>query len=771
MADPTQANRRIAITTPLGPDVLLVRRCSIHEQISRLFQIDLDLSSTRNDIDFDKIVGKNVTIRLDLPGQKKRFFNGFVNRFVQTKTERSYSAYRASVVPWLWLLTRSADCKIFQASMAEAPDPMTVPGIIKKVFKDHGFEDFKDEGLTKDYREWEFCVQYRETAFNFVSRLMEQEGISYFFTHEDGKHHLMLADSADSYPAFQNYETIPYHPHTQGATDEEAVTDWVVQKEVQPTTYILNDFNFEKPKLSSQKGLVVNSTISRTHENADLEIYDYPGEFLEHGEGEVVAQVRVEELQARHEIMHGQASAKGLAAGHKFKLKNHPRGDQNRECLITSVALQIEVGDFEAGTRTSGEQFFSCSFTGMEAAQPFRPPRVTPKPLIQGVQTAMVVGPAGETIHTDKFGRIKVHFHWDRHDPGDDNCSCWIRVSQPWGGKNWGGMFVPHVGQEVVVSFEEGDPDCPLITGRMYNPDQMPPLGLPDNKTKSVIRDHGGNETVMEGKDGSQFIHTQQTCGNELLMDGTSGKEKIEIRDKYGNEIVLDAVKGTIKIYSPTHESGLVLGESAKLFSTSDFWQEFDGAKFTKIAGPKHENIGGLSSKLIVGLKHETVIGLEAKCNLLAKYEFVRGIKVVNDKAKKFESIKEAATFVWDEIKTSAKLTKMMVETAYEVEAKNLSQLADSIELHGENTVKAIAKEASWQAQKMEIGAKLTIEGAKTTINSVLDVGKGLLSVKAPAGKSPKAPKKRKSSKLSAQDAKKKAARQAAKFARRANRR
>src|SRR5688572_8213325 len=249
MADPTQANRRIAITTPLGPDVLLVRRCSVQEQVSRLFQIDLDLNSTRNDIDFNQIVGKNVTIRLDLAGQKKRFFNGFVNRFVQTKSERSFSSYRATVVPWLWFLTRSADCKIFQQSMEEPPDEMTVPGIIKKVFKDHGFEDFKDDGLATDYRKWEFCVQYRETAFNFVSRLMEQEGISYYFMHEDGKHHLILADSEDDCPAFEGYETIPYHPHTQGGTDQEAVTDWVVQKEVQPTTYILNDFNFENPKL------------------------------------------------------------------------------------------------------------------------------------------------------------------------------------------------------------------------------------------------------------------------------------------------------------------------------------------------------------------------------------------------------------------------------------------------------------------------------------------------------------------------------------------
>ncbi len=641
MPDPTQANRRIELKTPLGPDVLMVRRASVREQLNRLFQVDLDLISKRNDINFDEIVGKSVTLRLDLPQQKQRFFNGRVNRFVQTKSERSYAVYRASVVPWLWFLTRNADCRIFQASMQEPPDEMTVPGIIKKVFKDHGFEDFRDDGLSATYREWEFCVQYRETAFNFVSRLMEQEGITYFFEHEEDKHTLVLADSINAHQPFENYEEVPYHPHTQGARDQEAVTDWVVEKEVQPTTYILNDFNFENPRLSAQKGLVVNSTIARQHEKADGEIYDYPGEFLEFGEGETVAKLRIEELQARFETGRAQATAMGVSAGYKFKLKNHPRADQNREYLITSVSLEMDAGEFEAEKKTGNGQHFSSSFTAMDATHPFRPPRITPKPMIHGVQTAMVVGPSGETIHTDKYGRIKVHFHWDRDDQGDDNSSCWIRVSQPWGGKNWGGMFVPHVGQEVVVSFEEGDPDCPLITGRVYNPDQMPPLGLPDNKTKSVIRDHGGNEIIMEGKDGEQFVQIKQTCGNEILMNGKGGEESIKltdhagnlmhmnavggaefilIKDKYGNEIKLDAVAKFMRLASPTHNSVLEIGRSIVETTDSDNKKAISGDVKLTVLGTTHE--------YMAGWKHSTLVGVETKVNLA--YVIERGKSKLN---------------------------------------------------------------------------------------------------------------------------------------------
>jgi type VI secretion system secreted protein VgrG len=603
MPPPTQAHRRIELKTPLGPDLLLVRRATVQEQISRLFQIDLELNSTKNDINFNEIVGKKVTLRFDLPGQQKRFFNGFVNRFVQTRAERSYATYRATVVPWLWFLTRSADCRIFQQTMPEPPDPMTVPGIIKKVFKDHGFEDFRDDGLAVDYREWEFCVQYRETAFNFVSRLMEQEGISYYFEHEDGKHTLVLTDSVDDYPSFENYDTVPYHPHTPGAHDKEAVTDWVVEKEVQPTTYILNDFNFENPRQAPQKGLVVNSTISRQHEKADFAIYDYPGEFLEHGEGEFLARLRIEELQARHEIIHAEASARGLCAGYKFKLKNHPRADQNRECLITSVSLQVDAGEFEAGAKTSNTKFFACSFTAIDSSQPFRSARVTPKPLIQGVQTALVVGPSGEEIHTDAHARVKVQFHWDRYGNHDENSSCWIRVSQSNAGKGWGSMITPRIGQEVIVEFLEGDPDRPIITGRVYNGDQKPPYAAGSGVVSGLkSQTHKGNGS------------------NEMSMDDTAGSEKVTIHSQFDMNTTVennqtDVVhnnRGTTVDVDDKESIGsnqeISVGSNQKITVGSD--QETTVGSNQKLSvGADQENSIGSNQKTSVGSNQETSVG------------------------------------------------------------------------------------------------------------------------------------------------------------------
>jgi type VI secretion system secreted protein VgrG len=397
--------------------------------------------------------------------------------------------------------------------------------------------------------------------------LMEQEGISYFFQHENGKHHLVLADSADDYPAFEDYETITYHPHIQGGTDQEAVTDWVVQKEVHPTTYILNDFNFENPKQAFQQGLVVNSTISREHEHANFEIYDYPGEFLEHGEGEAQAKLRIEELQAQFEVLYGDASAKGISAGHKFTLKSHPRGDQNREYLITRASLQIEVGEFEAGSKADSAPFYSCSFGAMNALEPFRPSRVTPKPLIQGVQTAIVVGAEGEEIHTDEFARVKVQFHWDRYGNGDENSSCFIRVSQGIAGKAWGALHVPRIGQEVIVEFLEGDPDRPIITGRVYNGDQTPPYAS-DNGVISGMKSN-----------------THKGSGyNEISMDDTCGKEKITIHGQYDMNTVIEHDQ-TIKLKTGKRTLTIDAGTNTETIKGTSSQTVQAGSRTVKVTG------------------------------------------------------------------------------------------------------------------------------------------------------------------------------------------
>src|SRR5437667_9212192 len=503
-----QESRQIAIKTALGPDVLAVRSVSVQEELSRLFHIGVELSRQDVAIDFDKAVGYQSTVRLDVSQKDKRFFDGFISRLVQTANVGGYAQYRATIVPWLWFLTRTSDCRIFQEK--------SVPDIIEEVFKGHGFSDYKIK-LSGSYEKREYYVQYRETDFNFVSRLMEQEGIYYFFQHEDGKHTLVLADSISAHKPFNGYSEVIFHELEKGATGREVITDWTVEKELQPVACALNDFDFKKPKTS----LLTSSNTSRKYGKAEFEIYDYPGEYIDHGDGQRLADVRLNEFQTWYEVLHGHASVRGLAPGFTFKLKNHPRGDQNREYLLTSVSLHLDPGAFgTTAAQKNGSEFCACTFSCIDSAQQFCPERLTPKPIVQGPQTAIVVGPAGEEIYTDAHARVKVHFHWDRHDKSDENSSCWVRVSQFWAGKEWGSIHIPRIGQEVIVEFLEGDPDEPIITGRVYNADQTPPYGLPANKTQSGLKSRsskGGaganfNEIRMEDKKGDEqlYIHAEK---------------------------------------------------------------------------------------------------------------------------------------------------------------------------------------------------------------------------------------------------------------------
>jgi type VI secretion system secreted protein VgrG len=507
-----QETRLLAIGTPLGDDVLAVRSISVEEQLGRLFRIEAELSSEDGEIDLDKVVGNNVTIRLNIGQKVDRYFNGFVSRMVQTGNKGGYAQYRATVVPWLWFLTRTADCRIFQAKSA--------PDILEEVFKGHGFNDYK-LSLSGTYAPREYCVQYRETDFNFVSRLMEQEGIYYFFNHDNGKHTLVLADSISAHSPYAGYADITFHELEKGAPGREVITDWTMEKEAQPVACALNDFDFTKPKTS----LLSNSTVTRQYGAAQFEIYDYPGEYVARNEGDRLSGVRLDELQTQYETLHGQANTRGIAAGCTFTLKNHPRNDQNREYLITGVSLHADAGEFASG-KSEGE-FFSCSFTAINKTQQFRPSRLTPKPMVQGPQTAIVVGPTGEEIYTDQYGRVKLQFHWDRYGKADENSSYWVRVSQEWAGKTWGAMHIPRVGQEVIVEFLEGDPDRPIITGRVYNADAMPPYGLPAEKTKSTLKSNsskggqGFNEIRFEDKKGSEqvFIHGEKNLDIRIKND------------------------------------------------------------------------------------------------------------------------------------------------------------------------------------------------------------------------------------------------------------
>jgi len=502
----TQSNRPISVSTALGEDVLLLRSMTATERLGSPFEYQLTLLSERIDVRADDLLGTSATARLQLPSGEQRFYNGYVNRFSHIGWERNFALYRATLVPWLWFLSRTADCRIFQEK--------TVPEIVKEIFREHGFTDF-EERLSGSYRQWVYCVQYRETDLSFVSRLLEHEGIYYFFEHVDGKHTLVLADSYSAHSPAAGYEKVPFYP--QGATklhDLDHLDDWTLDKEVRPGAFAHTAFDFTAPR----KGLLAQRSTPKAHALSELEVFDFQGDYTETADGEGYARIRLEETQANHEIARATGNARGLACGGLFTLTGYPRDDQNREYLIIAADYALEIDVFASSAAPQEGPVFRCSLSTIDAQVPYRPPRLTAKPVVQGPQTAIVVGKSGEEIWTDQYGRVKVQFHWDRYGKNDENSSCWVRVSHPWAGKNWGAVAIPRIGQEVIVDFLEGDPDQPLITGRVYNGDCMPPYGLPGGAVISGLK---SNST----KGGGGY--------NEMVMDDTKGNELIRIHGQY----------------------------------------------------------------------------------------------------------------------------------------------------------------------------------------------------------------------------------------------
>ena len=637
----TQQDRNVAVTTPLGADVLVLRTFHGHEELSQLFQYDLELLSEDPAVRFEDVIGKAVTVRLRMSGDRVRYFNGFVSRFTQVSPLNRYPRYRAVVVPWLWFLTRSADCQIFQKK--------SVPQILEEVFKKHHFDAYELK-LNDTYDPREYCVQYRETAFEFVSRLMEEEGIHYFFTHKDGQHTLVLADDANAHPTFDGYERIGFRPPDDTSKAGERIRDWTVNKEVLTGKYALTDFNFEIPQTS----LEVRSEIIREHAEADLEKFDYPGEYQKHGPGDRYARIRIQEIQAHHEVLQGEGDARGVCVGHHFTLEDHPRPDQNRDYLVCATTIDIESDAYATtGSGTPAGEFFRCAFSAIDAGTPFRPARVTRKPRVQGAQTAVVVGPGGEEIYPDKYARVKVQFHWDRYGKRNENSSCWIRVAQVWAGKQWGAIYIPRIGQEVIVEFLEGDPDQPIITGRVYNGEAMPPYALPGNMTQSGIKSRsskGGaaanfNEIRFEDKMGSEqvYIHAEKNQDNVVENDETTsvGHDRTE---KVGNDETLTV--GHDQVITIKHDQGETVENnrtvriganhnetigSSMYITVGSSLTETVTLNYAETVGAAMElTVGGALAITVGAAMAETVGGVKTESVGLAKSENIGGNRSLN---------------------------------------------------------------------------------------------------------------------------------------------
>ena len=570
----TQDHRLLAIDTPLGKDVLLLQEITGYEGVSRLFSYDLDLLAYDNDsISFDDIVGQKVSITLQQPDGSLRYISGFVNRFTQGETdERLFTHYHAQVVPWLWFLTRQADCRIFQN--------LAVPDIISKIFDPFGFKDFK-LNLKSSYPKLEYCVQYRETSFNFVSRLMEEFGIFYYFDHTtQGKHTMVLADQSSNLPACPS-SPISYDVEVGGLADPEVINNWHVGQEVKTGKYTVTDYNFTTPSTS----LLANEpTVISLSASQPMELFDYPGLHTTKDEGDTVAKVHMQEEEAGYMVISGAGNARALMSGFSFELKNHYRDDQNTNYLLTEVRHFGSAGQSYTTAGTSGGETYSNHFVCIPASVPYRPLRVTPKPFVQGPQPALVVGKSGEEIWVDKYGRVIVQFYWDRLGEKNENSSCWIRVSQPWAGGNWGAMWIPRIGQEVLVSFLEGDPDRPIITGRVYNADQMPPYTLPDYQTRSTFMSRSS-----KGGGSSNY--------NELRFEDLKGQEQIFVNAEKDMDLRVE------------NDSREYVGANRHMIVTANQQEKINADKHLQVVGNHNEKISGNMSLQVTGNQMESVTG------------------------------------------------------------------------------------------------------------------------------------------------------------------
>jgi type VI secretion system secreted protein VgrG len=581
----------------------MVQRVRAVEEIGRLFAYELELLSPDPNLKLADLLGDKMTVVLQLP-DGDRYFNGVVARIGQGESLGRYTRYHCTLRPFLWLLTRVSDSKIFKKA--------SVPTIVKDVIGALGIGQV-EESLQASYFDREYTVQYRESSFDFLSRLMEEEGIYYYFRHEKDRHVMVLCDDRGSHKTVKNYEEIPFiDPRVNAQPREEHFREWTVMHEVETGAFAVNDFDFEVPRAD----LLAKSSRPLKHKHDAFEQYDPLAGYVDAldagndgdphraDRGDQFARVRLEEAQAEYDRAVATGNARGPHAGALFKLTGHPRDDQNRELLVVRAEYGMFQPGFDAGSSAGGgvakpepekeEPLYEVELTVQPSKLPFRPRRTTPRPFIPGPHSAIIVG-SGE-IWTDKFGRVKVHFPWDR----EDTEGCWLRVASPWAGAGWGGLHIPRVGQEVLVQFIEGDPDRPIVVGGVYNGANLPPFGLPDGATNSGVLSRsskGGssdnaNEIRLEDKKGDEmlFVHAEKNMSTEVENDQTLwvGHDR---RNTVDND-QFEEVKGHKTIHVVKNHTETI-DENMNLTVKKDEEEKIGGNRTISVAGNHTEQIDG----------------------------------------------------------------------------------------------------------------------------------------------------------------------------------
>ncbi|HEX2658888.1 MAG TPA: type VI secretion system tip protein TssI/VgrG [Polyangia bacterium] len=509
--------------SPLAGNELFFRSLTGSEQMNGLFEYTVQVLAKVGTIKLPQVLGQNMTVAVPLSSGDIRYFNGYITRFSKIGALGSHYLYRAVLHPWLWFLGRTSDCRIFQNQ--------TIPDIVRAVFDKYPSKAIDVHLGVGDYAPQPYLVQYRETDLNFVCRLLERAGIAFHFTHDNGSHKLVLTDSITGRTAIKDYKVINLRPVTESG-DDERLTSWHVSQEVATGSYALKDFDYLKPKAPLLAQL---APAAKPEMTAMGETFDYPGQYTVLDDGKKIAGVRLQQEQAYYETIDAGGSVRGVGVGNIFSLAGSLADEGDRQFLIVKAHYEVHGHSLESSGDQGKEQSFHCSLTVIDAKHPFRPVRVTPTPIVQGPQTAIVIGRdkkdtsgGKDEICTDEFGRILVRFPWERHkdakpadaggiDSEEDKPICWLRVAQLWAGSGWGTVFIPRIGQEVMVEFLEGDPDRPIVTGRVYNNDNKPPYLDEGKITQSGVRTHstpgGGpknyNEIRFEDKKGSEELYVQ----------------------------------------------------------------------------------------------------------------------------------------------------------------------------------------------------------------------------------------------------------------------
>jgi type VI secretion system secreted protein VgrG len=583
----SQDLRLLEVKTPLGANAVVINGLSGSEAISGLFHFTLDLLAEREaKIKPKDLLGKAISVSMldDDNGEHKRYFHGIASHFSQGPRDERFQHYSVEVVPWLWLLTLKSDSRIFQDK--------TVVEIIKSVF-----DDLKGSVPEVSYRDetmgnhvaLDYCVQYRETDLNFVSRLMEHDGIFYFFEHSGDKHTLVLADSNTSIRSIPGKSAVLYHEGGFGER-EGIVRHWKEQIQIGSGKFTFRDHHFQLPT----KPLEVTEQAKDSNSPGSLEVYDYPGAYAQRfknpeqrldkvqEEGQKLVRIRMEEEELAAHVFEGESDRRNLLCGHKFSLSKHFSSDS--QYIIISLEHSVrQHPDYISGQAEAGGPYEN-TFVCVPAGVPIRPLRTTDKPVISGPHTATVAVKAGEESWLDKFGRVRVQFHWERKGKNNETSACWVRVAQPWAGASWGAHFWPRVGHEVVVEFLEGDPDRPIITGSVYNAANMPPYPLPDHYTRSGIitrsSKHGGSKNF-----------------NELRFEDKTGQEQIFLNAERDMD---HRVEHDHRIFIGANQHLIVKANQTELIE-GNMHEHVKGAHVEKIDSNASRDIGGDHKEKIVG--------------------------------------------------------------------------------------------------------------------------------------------------------------------------